>query len=105
MMGHYNDLFDSPIFVCECCAKILRVFSYEEGEVYCCPYCGRRMIKTKFGLSDFERHMMSANDPYSVKFRNWIYVEYVRRSPYFDRNRMNKRIEDEKREFEEKFSF
>ncbi len=95
-----NELYDSPLFVCDKCAKIIRVFAYEETEKYYCSYCNTLMIKTKFGLPDFQQYMLMSDDIDSVKLRNWIYVEYVRNSMHFDRECMNRRISEEKEEFE-----
>lgn len=61
------------------------------------------MIKTKFALPDFEHYMLTAKDRDSVLLQNWIYVEYVRNSPRFDRKRMNMRIAEEKQELENRF--
>lgn len=86
---------ETPIFVCECCGKIIRVFIYEETDVYLCPFCRFVMTKTEYSIFDDEYDMFLGDDQEAVEFQRNVFIEYVKESPSFDTEKQRLRINDE----------
>lgn len=86
---------ETPIFVCECCGKIIRAFIYEETDIYLCPFCRFVMTKTEYGMYDDEHDMFFGNNQEAIEFQQNVFLEYVKESPSFDTEKQRLRICDE----------
>lgn len=81
-----------PIFVCTRCGKIVRTIEYEAGECYKCCFCGYKMTKTRFSISEYENYLLFDEGNEALNFRRTIYTEYVKNNTAFNRNIYNHRL-------------
>lgn len=86
---------ETPIYVCECCGKIVRAFVYEETDVYHCPFCRFVMTKTEYSIYDDEYYNYFGINAESTEFQQNVFLEYVKGNPNFDSEKKRLRICDE----------
>lgn len=80
---HNPSIFYSPVFVCEQCGNISRVFMHIIGEEHYCRFCGEILTMTRYALSDDEAFLLYYETKNARTFRENIFVEYIRNSPQF----------------------
>lgn len=85
---------NNPIYVCEQCGKISTAISYEETDVYLCPFCKFTMTKTRFTTANCSDISLEG-DKRADDLRFIIYQEYVRYSKNLDAEKRNLRLNEQ----------
>ncbi|MBQ8614310.1 MAG: hypothetical protein IJ416_08870 [Ruminiclostridium sp.] len=90
-----------PVFVCECCGKIVRAIAYEDGDIYHCPFCDTVMTRTEYSIYDSEYEMFFGHNREAEQFSDSVFQEYVKNSSKYDADKLSERLLEDIRKLQE----
>lgn len=81
------------VCACQRCGNLTRTLVHEIGDEHYCRFCGRKMVVTRYALSDDEAFLLFYDTEEAREFQNNVFAEYIRDNPHFNARSQSKRYE------------